>query len=163
MNLTVPSFVEKIDLHDAIELAPAQAYLQKPTHYAETNTTNSIQFEDGGMTFSMEEYLSDRLRLRYPSYEIMYRLVMEVIGQRWPKLFQRKWRCQFLGGEISFLMQNNDKEMNYRTIKTKITCPFLNRLLFFKRFLRDLNSKSQNPKTLETYLIESLLDKGNSP
>lgn len=28
MNLTVPSFVEKVDLHIAIELAPAQAYLQ---------------------------------------------------------------------------------------------------------------------------------------
>jgi hypothetical protein len=86
MNLTVPSFVEQVDLHDGIELAPAQAYLQKPTHYAETNTTNSIRFEDGGMVFSMEEYLSDGLHLKNPSYEIMYRLVMEVIGRRWPEI-----------------------------------------------------------------------------
>lgn len=42
------------------------------------------------MTFSMEEYLSDGLHLRYPSYEIMYRLVMEVIGRRWPKIIPEK-------------------------------------------------------------------------
>ena len=78
--------MEKIDLHDAIELAPAQAYLQKPTRYGEENTTNSVRFENGRMVFSIEEYLSDGLHLKNPSYEIMYKLVMEVIWRRWPEI-----------------------------------------------------------------------------
>lgn len=89
MNLVVPAFVEKLDLHDAIELAPAKAYLQKPIHYPESNA-NSLQFENGGMILSMEEYLSDGLHFKNPSYEIMYRLVMEAIGRRWPEITPEK-------------------------------------------------------------------------
>ena len=34
----------------------------------------------------MEEYLSDGLHLKNPSYEIMYQLVMEAIERRWPEI-----------------------------------------------------------------------------
>jgi hypothetical protein len=89
MNLTVPSFVEKLDLHEAIELAPAKSYLKKPTQFPELNI-NSLKFENGGMVLSMEEYLSDGLHLKNPSYEIIYRLVMQAIGRRWPELAPEK-------------------------------------------------------------------------
>jgi hypothetical protein len=89
MDLSVPSFVEKLDLHDAIELAPARSYIQNPTCFPESNT-NSVQFEQGGMIMSMEEYLSDGLHLKNPSYEIMYNLVTEAIGRRWPEIIPEK-------------------------------------------------------------------------
>ena len=89
MHLTVPSFVEKIDLHEAIELAPAKSYLQNPTQFPESNA-NSFRFDDGGMVLSMEEYLSDGLHLKNPSYEIMYRVVMQAIGRCWPELAPEK-------------------------------------------------------------------------
>jgi hypothetical protein len=89
MDLPVPSFVEKLGLHDAIELAPARSYIQKPTHFPASNT-NSFRFEDGGMIMSMDEYLSDGLHLKNPSYEIMYQLVMEAIERRWPEIMPEK-------------------------------------------------------------------------
>jgi hypothetical protein len=38
----------------------------------------------------MEEYLSDGLHLKNPSYEIMYKLVMEAIGRRWSEIMPEK-------------------------------------------------------------------------
>lgn len=89
MNLPVPPFVEKLDLHDAIELAPAGSYIQKPTRFPES-CTNSLSFENGEMILSMEEYLSDGLHLKNPSYEIMYGLVMKAIVTRWPEIAPEK-------------------------------------------------------------------------
>lgn len=86
MDLAVPPFVEKLDLHDAIELAPARSYIQNPTSFP----TNSLRFENEGMILSMEEYLSDGLHLKNPSYEIMYKLVMEAIERRWPEIMPEK-------------------------------------------------------------------------
>lgn len=85
MDLPVPSFVEKLDLHDAIESGPVRSYIQTPTRFPASNI-NSLRDEDGEMVLSMEEYLSDGLHLKNPSYEIMYKLVMEAIGRRWPEI-----------------------------------------------------------------------------
>lgn len=89
MDLAVPPFVEKLDLHDGIELAPARSYIQNPTSFPESHT-NSLRFENEGMIISMEEYLSDGLHLKNPSYEIMYSLVMEAIERRWPEIMPEK-------------------------------------------------------------------------
>jgi len=85
MDLKVPNHVEKIDIHEAIELAPAKEYIQSPTRYPESHT-NSLRFESGGMILSMDEYLSDGLHLKNPSYEIMYTLVMATIKSKWPEI-----------------------------------------------------------------------------
>ena len=88
MDLPVPPFVEKLDLHDGIELAAARANIQNPTRFPESHT--NLPFENGGMMPSMEEYLSDGLHLKNPSYEIMYKLVMEAIGRRWSEIMPEK-------------------------------------------------------------------------
>ena len=85
MELPVPPWVAKLDLHEAIELAPAQVYLEQPKHFGELDPTAS-RFEDGGMIMSIDDYLSDGLHLKNPSYKIMYNLTMETIGRRWPEI-----------------------------------------------------------------------------
>jgi len=85
MSLLVPSSVELLDFHEAVELAPAHTYIQHPKLYPQTNA-NSLRFEEGGMTLSMEEYLSDGVHLKNPSYEIMYTLVMDAIARLWPEI-----------------------------------------------------------------------------
>ena len=77
MDLDVPPCVEKLDLHNAIELAskiPCQA------------KTNPLQLGNKEMISSLEEFLSDGVHLKNPSYEIMYQLVMEAIDRRWPEI-----------------------------------------------------------------------------
>ena len=85
MSLPIPSCVEVFDFHEAVELAPAKTYIQRPTQYPQSNV-NSLRFEEGGMILSMEEYLSDGVNLKNPSYEIMYRLVMDAVARRWPEI-----------------------------------------------------------------------------
>ena len=85
MNLTLPSYVARANLHDAIELAPAESFLSKP-HLLTGDNLNPQRFENGGMVMGLEEYLSDGLHLKDPSYAIMYNLVMDCIGRRWPEL-----------------------------------------------------------------------------
>jgi len=85
MSLFVPSSVELLDFHEAVELAPATTYLQRPTQYPQSNV-NSSRFEEGGMVLSMEEYLSDGVHLKNPSYEVMYRIVTDAIARLWPEI-----------------------------------------------------------------------------
>jgi len=85
MSLAVPSYVESVNFHEAVELAPATTYIQHPTEFPHSKGT-SLRFEEGGMILSMEEYLSDGVHLTNPSYEIMYRLVMHAIARRWPEI-----------------------------------------------------------------------------
>jgi lysophospholipase L1-like esterase len=77
MDLDVPSCVEKLDLHDAIELASGRSYQVR---------TSPPQSEKNETISSMEEYLLDGLHLKNPSYEIMYQLVMEAVGRRWSEI-----------------------------------------------------------------------------
>jgi len=85
MSLSVPSFVAVLDFHEEVELAPAKTYIQRPTQFPQSNVS-SLRFEEGGMILSMEDYLSDGVHLKNPSYEIMYRLVMDAIARQWPEI-----------------------------------------------------------------------------
>jgi len=85
MELPVPPCVAKLDLHEAIELAPAQVYFEQPKHFGPSDPTAS-RFEGGGLIMSMDDYLSDGLHLKNPSYKIMYNLTMETIGTKWPEI-----------------------------------------------------------------------------
>ena len=85
MGLDVPPFVEKVNLHEAIELAPAEAFLNNPKLLSGGEAT-SVRFEHGGMQMSLEDYLSDGLHLKNPSYEIMYKLVTNIINDKWPEI-----------------------------------------------------------------------------
>lgn len=89
MNLTLPSFVERANLYEAIELAPAQSFINMP-QILEGDHINPQRFENGGMIMGLEDYLSDGLHLKDPSYAIMYKLVMECIGRRWPEIIPDK-------------------------------------------------------------------------
>ena len=91
MDLNVPDFVEKLDLHEAIQLAPAKSYIAKPTlHSGVTGDLDPMRFENGGMTMDLEEYLSDGLHLKDPSYKIMFNLVMDCIRRRWSEITPEK-------------------------------------------------------------------------
>jgi hypothetical protein len=85
MNLPLPSFVEALDAREAIELAPAKAYLKNAV-LLDTAITNPLAFERS-LEMSMEDYLSDGLHLKDPSYAVMFDLVMEGIKRRWPEIF----------------------------------------------------------------------------
>lgn len=85
MELPVPPCVAKLDLHEAIELDPAQVYFEQPKHFGPSDPTAS-RFEGGGLIMSMDDYLSDGLHLKNPSYKIMYNLTMETIGTKWPEI-----------------------------------------------------------------------------
>jgi hypothetical protein len=82
MDLNVPECVAKIDLHNAIESASAKYFIQQ---YPELNA-DSLRLEQGSVTCSMGDYLADGVHLKNPSYEIMYRLVMEAIERRWQEI-----------------------------------------------------------------------------
>jgi len=85
MSLDVPPFVEKANIHEAIELAPAQAYFKDPTIIAQTDPS-AIRFEDGGLVMSLSDYLSDGLHLKNPSYEIMHEFVTKIVNDKWPEI-----------------------------------------------------------------------------
>jgi hypothetical protein len=86
MSLVLPSFVETIDFHEAISLAPAKSYLENPIAVATNTGGHQHRWEEGGMMMGFGEYLSDGLHLKDPSYKIMYTLVMEAIARRWPEI-----------------------------------------------------------------------------
>jgi lysophospholipase L1-like esterase len=87
MNLGVPDFVEKVDLHEAIQLAPANDYIANPVVYTTvTDDLDPTRFENGGIIMSLEKYLSDGLHLTDASYKIMYELVMRCVQRRWPEI-----------------------------------------------------------------------------
>ena len=91
MALKVPDFVEILDLHEAIQLAPAHSYLQNPVVYTDvTVDMDPFRFENGGTFMSLEEYLLDGLHLKDPSYKIMYELVTDCIQRRWPEITPEK-------------------------------------------------------------------------
>jgi len=85
LELPVPNFVEKLDFHEAVQLAPAQEFLQDP-RILSSDDPNPHRFENGGMFMSYEDYLSDGVHLKDPSYKIMYSLVIECIARRWPEI-----------------------------------------------------------------------------
>ena len=89
LNLTVPTFVEKLDFHESIQLAPAQSYLRDPKLLSGDNL-RPFRFENGGMFMGYEEYLSDGVHLKDPSYKILYILVMECINRRWPEILPER-------------------------------------------------------------------------
>jgi hypothetical protein len=86
MNLTLPTFVEKINLHEAIQLAPAQKYIQNPQVTMNGENKDPFSFENGGMVMGLDDYLSDGLHLKDSSYAIMFKLAMNCIGKRWPEI-----------------------------------------------------------------------------
>lgn len=86
MNLTLPTFVEKIDLHEAILLAPAHKYIQNPDVMVNGENKDPFCFENGGMVMALDDYLSDGLHLKDPSYAIMFKLAMRCIGKRWQEI-----------------------------------------------------------------------------
>jgi hypothetical protein len=85
MNLTLPSFVERANLYDAIEIAPAESFINQ-LRILEGDNRDPQRFENGGMVMGLQDYLSDGLHLKDPSYAIMYKLVMECIERRWPEI-----------------------------------------------------------------------------
>jgi len=91
MSLDVPPFVEKANIHEAIELAPAQAYLKDPKLIAQTDPS-ALRFEDGGLVMSLSNYLSDGLHLKNPSYQIIYDLATKIIREKWPEITPENMR-----------------------------------------------------------------------
>jgi len=91
MSLDVPPFVEKANIHEAIELAPAQAYLKDPKVIAQTDSS-ALRFEDGGLVMSLSNYLSDGLHLKNPSYQIIYDLATKIIREKWPEITPENMR-----------------------------------------------------------------------
>jgi hypothetical protein len=85
IDLPTPPYVVKLDLYESIELAPAQAYLEQPKQYEETDPVSS-DFELGGMIMTMDDYLSDGLHFKNPSYKVMYTLAIEAIAKHWPEI-----------------------------------------------------------------------------
>jgi len=87
MDLSVPNFVVKVDLHDAISIAPANAYIKNPVLFTGvTEDFDPMRFENGGIIMSMEDYLSDGLHFKDASYKIMFELVTGCIRKRWPEI-----------------------------------------------------------------------------
>ena len=91
LDLPTPPCVVKVDLYESVELAPAKAYLEQPKQYKSTDAVTS-NFEDGGMVMTMDDYLSDGLHLKNPSYKVMYTLAIEAIGKRWPEIVPERMR-----------------------------------------------------------------------
>jgi hypothetical protein len=112
MNLTLPTFVEKINLHEAIQLAPAQKFIQNPEITMNGKKNNDpIYFENGGMVMGFEDYLSDGLHLKDPSYAIMFKLAMRCVGTRWPEIIPEnmKMPVPWWGGIVSSKNQQKDE------------------------------------------------------
>jgi lysophospholipase L1-like esterase len=85
MELAVPPFVEKVDFHEAVQLAQANEFLRNP-RISTGDDTNPHIFVSGGTYMSYEDYLSDGVHLKDPSYKILYSLVTECIHRRWPEI-----------------------------------------------------------------------------
>ena len=110
MNLPLPTFVEKVNLYESIQLAPAQKFLKSP-ELITNEKSNPVRFENGGMVMGLEDYLSDGLHLKDPSYEIMYNFTMRCIRGRWPEIIPEnmKMPVPWWGDIVSAKNQQKDE------------------------------------------------------
>lgn len=113
MNLTVPTFVEKVNLYEAIQIAPAQRFIQNPQIPTNGHINHDpVYFENGGMVMGLEDYLSDGLHLKDLSYAIMYKLAMTCIQKRWPEIIPEnmKMPVPWWGDIVSSKRQQQKKD-----------------------------------------------------
>jgi hypothetical protein len=89
MSLILPSYVETIDFHEAVQLAPTKSNMTAVTKIESSGQEDWIKWEEGwegGVYMGYDDYLSDGLHLKDPTYAIMYKLVMDRIASRWPEI-----------------------------------------------------------------------------
>ena len=89
MSLILPSYVETIDLHEAVQLAPAKSYMTAVRNIESSGQEDWTNWEEGweaGHYMTYDDYLSDGLHLKDSTYAIMYKLVMDRIASRWPEI-----------------------------------------------------------------------------